>query len=282
VSYFINTRGSAYGAVCDPYVLTGDPLVDPPAMAPVPYETVPSLVSNKDVLLVTHGFNVSYVDGLRSLGRLESLVTPGPSEFVFSVLWPGDWVIPAVNYPFTEKIATQVGKRLSAFCNRWLAGARSLSFASHSLGARVVLQTVAGLTRKAHHVCLTAGAIEADCLTAEYQAATANSDAIVTLSSMEDKVLSPAYPVGDLIADILDVDHKPFERALGREGPASPFGPPVAADQIPDLPPYDHGDYLPPADLTQAVPNAAAKWTNTTAFIARAFRGATQTWPRNL
>ena len=279
MSYFINLRGSGYGAVVDPYVLEGDVLANPPLMASTPYEAVPQLVKGRDVLLTTHGFNVNYIDGLRCLGRLEGLIAPTASEFMFGVLWPGDWVIPAINYPFTEKIATQTGQRLSAFCNRWLAGARSISFVSHSLGARVVLQTISGLNCRARNVCLTAGAIEADCLTAEYRVADANSNAVVTLSSMDDRVLEFAYPVGDLIADILDADHKPFERALGREGPTIPFGPSIAADEIPDAPPYDHGDYLPPSDLAQPVPDPGAKWTRTTTFMARSFRDQTQTWP---
>lgn len=279
MSYFINLRGSEYGAICDPYVLEGDILANPPAMAPIAYEAVPALVKGMNVLLTTHGFNVNYVDGVRALGRLESLIAPTTSELIFGVLWPGDWVIPAVNYPFTEKIATQAGQRLSTFCNRWLAGARSLSFVSHSLGARVLLQTVRGFSRKAHNLCLTAAAIEDDCLTTEYRAATANCDAIVTLSSMEDWVLALAYPPGDLIADILDCDHKPFQRALGRAGPANPFGAPISADEIHDAPPYGHGNYMPPADLTQAVPDPNALWTKPTSFMARAFRGQTQTWP---
>jgi hypothetical protein len=279
VSWFVNLRAGPFGAVCDPYVLQGDIAADPPGMVSTPYEAIPAIVKARNVLLATHGFNVDYVNGLRSLGRLESLVAPTASEVVLGVLWPGDWVIPAVNYPFEEKVAKDVGKRLAAFCNRWLAGAASLSFASHSLGARVVLEAVAGLNRNARQVCITAGAIGADCLAAEYEAAAARADSIVTLSSMEDKVLSLAYPVGDFIADLLDQDHKLFERALGREGPERPFGPQVTAAQIPDQPPYDHGDYFPPANLALPSPDPASKWSKATDFVIRAFRGAQQSWP---
>ena len=279
MTYFINLRAGSYGSVCDPYVIAGDILSDPPGMASVPYESIPALVKGKDVLLATHGFNVGYVDGLRSLGRLETVLAPTAGEMVFGVLWPGDWAIPGINFPFEEKIAGHAGQLLGAFCNRWLAGARSLSFVSHSLGARVVLEAVAGLQTKARTLCITAGAIGADCLSAQYQAAAANCLSVVTLSSMEDLVLSLAYPVGDIIADILDMDHKPFERALGREGPETPFGPPISAAQIPDAADYNHGDYLPPADLAAPVPDPNAKWTQSAGFMARAFRGMRQTWP---
>jgi hypothetical protein len=281
LSYFINLRAGSYGATCEGYVLQGDVEADPPGMISVAYETIPALVKNKNVLLATHGFNVSYVDGLRSLGRLETVLAPTAGEVVFGVLWPGDWAIPAVNYPFEDKIAAQSGRLLAAFCNRWLAGAANLSLMSHSLGARVMLETLAGLQgRRVRNLCIAAGAIGADCLTDQYPAAVENCDAVVTLSSMEDLVLSLAFPVGDLIADILDADHKPFQRALGREGPETPYPtPPIGADQIPDGDGYNHGDYLPPSALAAAVPDPNAKWWAATTFFARAFRGQPQTWP---
>ena len=279
MTYFINLRAGSYGAVCDPYVLEGDVLSDPPGMASTPYESIPALVKGRDVLLAAHGFNIGYVDGLRSLGRLETTLAPKPGEIIFGVLWPGDWVIPAINYPFEENIAVHAGQLLGIFCNRWLSGARSLSFVSHSLGARVVLEAITVLQTKARSLCIAAGAIGADCLTAEYQSAAANCETVITLSSMEDMVLSLAFPIGDLIADILDDDHKPFERALGREGPDSPYGPPISAAQIPDVPPYGHGDYLPPADLEQPVPDPQAKWSAAADFMGRAFRGERQVWP---
>jgi hypothetical protein len=281
LTYFLNLRAGPYGAVCSPYVLQGDAMADPPAMTSVPYESIGNLVAGKNVLLATHGFAVNYVDGLRSLGRLEAVLAPSANEFIFGVLWPGDWAVPAVNYPFEDKIAAHCGRLLGAFCNRWLTGAASLSLLSHSLGARVMLETLAGLQgRRVRNLCIAAGAIGADCLTDQYPNAVQNCDAVVTLSSMEDLVLSLAFPVGDLIADILDLDHKPFQRALGREGPETPYPhPPIGAAQIADAPPYDHGDYLPPSDPAAAVPDPMAKWWQSTAFMGRAFRGQPQTWP---
>jgi hypothetical protein len=284
VALFINLRGPGYQAVGSPIVLEGDPLIagQDPQMTVLTGDVLRARAAGRSVLLATHGFNVNYVDGLRGLARLEAMVAAGATELVIGVLWPGDFVIPAINFPFSEKVAAQAGKVLGKFCNDHLSQAASLSFVSHSLGVRVVLEAAEALKRRPRDICIAAGAIGADCLTAEYAAAASNSDALVTLSSMADQVLALAFPPGDLIADILNLDHKPFQRALGRRGPQTPYGPPVTAAQIPDALGYNHGDYMPPADLTKPVPDPDphARWPSATAFMARAFRGSPQSWPR--
>jgi hypothetical protein len=276
VTYFVNLRAGPYGSVCDPYVLEGDGTADPPAMTSVTWNAVPLLAKGKDVLLAAHGFNVSYANGLACLAHLEAALAIQPGELFLGVLWPGDWVIPAVNYPFEDKIASHGGALLGGFCNRWLAGARSLSFLSHSLGARVVLEAIKASSRPVRRACITAGAVNADCLNAEYQAAAANCGEIRTLSSMQDLVLKFAYPPGDLLADLMDPDHIPFEPALGRGGPIAPYGADVRPSEIADAPPYDHGDYFPPA--ASPLP-AGGKWRQAAAFMAAAFRGQSPAWP---
>jgi hypothetical protein len=281
VTLFLNTRGASYGAVVTPLLLEGDAVATPPQLSPVPEAAISSWIGGKSVLLATHGFNVNLQDGARSLGRLETMIAPRPSERVIGVLWPGDFVIPAINYPFTEKIAAHAGQLVGDFCNRYLGAAARLSFVSHSLGARVVLEAIQALKRRAYSLCIAAGAVGADCFAVEYAAAAKNCDSVVTLSSMADLVLELAYPPGDLIADLFDWDHKAFERALGRRGPETPFGSPITAAQIPDQLGYDHGDYMPPGDLAQPVPdpNPNTKWPRATAFLANAFRGERQPWP---
>ena len=73
------------------------------------------------------------------------------------MLWPGDSIIPIVDYPIEGNVAMQSGDFLAEFCNTSCASAQSFSFASHSLGARFVLQAVAKLNRKAQSVCLSRG-----------------------------------------------------------------------------------------------------------------------------
>jgi hypothetical protein len=282
MTYFVNLRAGPYGSVCDPYVLEGDGTATPPAMTSVFRNALPILAKGKDVLLAAHGFNVSYENGLCSLGHLEAALNMRRNELFLGVLWPGDWVIPAINYPFEYKIASHGGALLGGFCNRWLASARSISFLSHSLGARVVLEAIKASVLPIRRACITAGAISADCLTVGYKGATKNCGEIRTLSSMMDLVLEFAYPPGDLMADILDPDHAPFEPALGRGGPIAPHGPTVLPSEIADSPPYghyDHSDYFPPSIPTLPPAHPNDKWRRAVAFMASAFRGQAPTWP---
>ena len=157
MTLFANLRGSSYGAVVDPILIDGDPFAaEPPAMRAFPWPGVEQRFAGKDVVLVTHGFNVSYVSGLRSLARLEQALHLGPQVQFLGVLWPGDWVVPAINYPFAINVARHAGTKLGGFCNQWLANARSLSFVSHSLGARVILEAVQALHRRTRMLCVTA------------------------------------------------------------------------------------------------------------------------------
>ena len=280
MTYFVNLRAGAYGAVCDPYVLKGDGTADPPVVTSVYWDALPILAKGKDVLLAAHGFNVSYESGLASLTRLEAALQIRPNELFLGVLWPGDWVVPAVNYPFEDNIASHAGTLLGGFCNRWLASATSLSFLSHSLGARVILEAIKASSRRVRRACITAGAVNAACLTEEYAAVVGNCDEIRTLSSRMDLVLELAYPPGDFLADILDPDHPPFEPALGRGGPISPYGPSIRAYEIADAPPYDHSNYFPPSGPLPPPAGQPPEWEAAVAFMASAFRGQTPAWPQ--
>ena len=250
MTLFVNLRAGPYGAVCSPYVLRGDPLADdPPMMTPMLWESIPPLARRRRVILAAHGFNVPYADSLRSLGRLEAALQIQPSELFLGVTWPGDWIVPAINYPFEEGVAAKAGRLLGAFCGRWLAGASTVTLVSHSLGARVILEAIKSSSRRIHHACLAAGAINDRCLIDEYAAAAENCDVITTLSSLEDTVLEYAYPLGDVLADVLLPDHRECEAALGRRGPAAPIPTRVTPYEIPDADGYDHHDYFPPGSV---------------------------------
>jgi hypothetical protein len=278
MTLYVNLRAGAYGAVCSPYVLEGDGLASPPILASVDWSAVPYRVRGKRVLLATHGFNVSYQSGVCSLAQLEQALSMRPDEVFLGALWPGDWAIPAINYPVEDGIASHAGRLLGGFCNQWLRSAQSVSVLSHSMGARVVLETIKASTRPMRVACITAGAVNAACLREEFAASAANCDQIVILSSRKDLVLEFAYPPGDLVADILDPDHPPFEPALGRGGPTAPWGSSVRPYEIPDADGYDHGDYFPPG--AGAPPGSPpAKWTEAARFMAAAFRGGSPPWP---
>lgn len=279
MSLFANLRGTSYGTVIEPYLMDGDPFAaNPPLMQALPWPVVGPRVAGKDLVLATHGFNVSYTSGLRSLARLEPHLNLPASSLFIGILWPGDWIIPAINYPFSIPVARHAGRKLGDFCNRRLAGASSLSFISHSLGARVILEAVSSLERRRPRVlCITAGAVNDDCLDAEYVSAGAEADLVQTLSSRGDHVLRLAYPVGDAIGEILHDDHIPFRRALGIAGPSAPIPGNVERGETLN-PALDHDDYLPP-DTLPRMPDPPGPWQYAAAFMSRALRGATPRWP---
>ena len=63
-----------------------------------------------------------------------------PSVFV-GLLWPGDSVwLHALSYPEEPRVANKAGQLIAPFIENNLSAAASISFASHSLGARVVLE----------------------------------------------------------------------------------------------------------------------------------------------
>jgi len=259
-------------------MLRGDGSADAAGWATVGADEWASVAAGRDLLFATHGFNVSRAHGAAALDRLGRTLDLGAAGLFVGLLWPGDAWIPVVDYPFEGGVAIDCGQRLAAFCNASCASAQSLAFFSHSLGARVVLEAVARLDRKARLLCVAAGAVNRDCLWREYWDASLNASRITVLASRKDLVLKVAFAVGDPLADLLHDDHTPFQAALGATGPAPPE--PVAFPwQIPDDEDYGHGDYLPPPDDGDQPPPADAQWLRVAGFLGRAFRGEPQTWP---
>ena len=275
MTYFLNFRtNDVGGGVTDPVLYEGDGTAPATGWLLIQSERIPALVAGKNILFATHGFNVNKPDGANALGLLDQyLQLPSPNMFV-AVLWPGDTIIPFINYPIEGGVAMDCGNRLANFCASSCASAQSLSFVSHSLGARLVLQAVAELQgqRRASSVCLTAAAINQDCLIDEYADAAQNCDRISVLASQCDLVLKLAFPIGDPISNLLGADHNPFQPALGLQGPPTPAAAPIVAPwQISITELFDHLDYLPPK-----VPD---RWQEAAGFMKRAFLGLPQTWP---
>lgn len=278
MTLFLNFRTrSAGGAVnTNPQLYDGLGDRTQPGWTLIPQARLRATFAGKSILFGVHGFNVTQLNGAVSFGLLDHhLGLSDPNIFV-GVLWPGDSVIPVIDYPFEGNVAIDCGQRLAAFCNEFCDTAQALSFVSHSLGARLVLEAVSALNRKASTLCLTAAAINRDCLTAEYAAAANNCEQISILASREDKVLKLAFPIGDPLSLLLHADHSPFQVALGAEGPPTPALRQVRQPwQIGDSEQtggnYDHGDYLPP--------NTPRKWPSVADFIKRAFLEQAQIWP---
>lgn len=216
-------------------------------------------VSGRDVLIATHGFNVNREDGIASLSNWGSLLQLGSGAAFVGLLWPGDSVwAHGLDYPGEPRVADDAGALLGPFIDATFAGAASISFASHSLGARVVLAAIANMNLKVRRLTLMAGAIDDDCLSTEFGGAVAKIGTISILSSMKDTVLSKLFPLGNFVAGILTQGHPWWHAAIGHCGPAQTWPANFTAPfMIPDAWNFDHGNYLqinPPPMPTIAVP----------------------------
>jgi hypothetical protein len=216
-------------------------------------------IRGQNVLIGTHGYNVNRADGISCLSNWEALLQfDRPSVFV-GLLWPGDSIwAHGLDYPEEPKIANEAGLLIGPFLDANFGDSASISFASHSLGARVVLQTVSKMSLAVRRTTLMAGAIDDNCLDTEFKAAAAKIGVVSVLSSKKDDVLSALFPLGNLIGGIIAEGHPWWHAALGHCGPSKPrpgnFQSPF---EIPSNWNYGHHDYLridPPPPPTIALP----------------------------
>ena len=105
------------------------------------------------------------------LSNWGSLLQLPPGSAFVGLLWPGDsmWAH-GLDYPGEARVADDAGALVAAFIDANFQSAASVSFASHSLGARVVLATISKMTMRVRRLTLMAGAIDDDCLTTEFAA----------------------------------------------------------------------------------------------------------------
>ena len=283
MSLYLNLR---YGAVggglrTEPYLIEGDGRVARPLMVSLSAGQAAERVAGRTLVFTVHGFNVSYDSGLRSLARLEDrLAAHLPANFLMiGVLWPGDFIVPAINYPGEWRDAVNGGRALARFANTTLRGAADVCFLSHSLGGRLALEAAAGLNRKAARVCLTAPATDNDCLESPYDTAVANSGQLTYLASMKDMVLKLAYPIGDWAGDLfMGDDDDALRGALGRFGAKWPrtHKPTAWGFKVADSLKYGHGSYFPPGKAsatTEPSHEAVAR------FAATFLKGGAPVWP---
>lgn len=212
----------------------------------LPLTALQAAIRGCHVLIATHGFNVNRADGIQSLNHWASLLQlPKPSAFV-GLLWPGDSVwAHGLDYPDEPKVADRAGALLAPFLDANFEDAASISFASHSLGARVVLATIEKLSQPVRRLTLMAGAIDDDCLNKEFARAAAKVGAISVLASEKDTVLSHLFPLGNFVAGILDVGHPWWRAAVGHCGPVAAWPANFQAPfMIPDAWNFNHGNYL--------------------------------------
>jgi hypothetical protein len=238
-------------------------------------------IRGRNVLIGTHGFNVNRSDGIDCLNTWGSLLQLTSQDVFLGLLWPGDSVwAHGLDYGEEPKIADEAGELLGPFLDILLTDAASVSFASHSLGARVILQTVLRMNTKPRRLILMAGAIDDDCLTNEFKAAADKVGEISVLASQRDEVLTMAFPLGNFAAGIIDQGHPWWRGALGLNGPVQPWpGNFHGLYQIPANWAYGHHHYLQfdPAS-TEAIPMPVDVPGNGSGLPAQGADGWQETW----
>jgi hypothetical protein len=265
----------------------------PPPMTLASWAEVGAAVAGKHVCFLVHGFNVDRDRGYTGLGAMGQemrhggalLGLPpreGPLDFfvrgadvVVPVLWAGDWYLP-INYPFLLPDVRQTGKYFSQLILSAATQMSRVSFVSHSMGARVVFETVQQTVAAAAKMSLRRPEFDTALLMA---AATSDeifddpdyADAIdairrfVVVTSRADTVLSEAFPAGNAVEQLLWTHDPGANDALGRYGPRLKTGSKAIGKTVwyeiplPDHqsdPGQNHGDYVPsPWEPTPPYPN---------------------------
>jgi hypothetical protein len=232
------------GLAATPAVHQGTSISD---YADLRLDSLQAAIRGRDVLIAAHGFNVNRADGIACLSNWGSLLQlPQPYSAFIGLLWPGDSVwAHGLDYPDEPKIADEAGALLARFLDANFQNAASISFASHSLGARVVLETISQMSLPVRRLTLMAPAIDDDCLTTEFQAAVARIGSISVLASKKDSVLSMDFPLGNFFAGILAAGHPWWRAALGHCGPVAPWPANFQAPfELPNDWKFEHGNYL--------------------------------------
>lgn len=246
-------------------------------------DPIADLFLEKRVVFLLHGYNVDLKDGKEKLLRFADRLPSMQDAALVATLWPGDHWLGAFSYPFEWRDARDTSAQLVRFIGDNLRRNVPLSFVTHSLGARVAMDTVRKICQigfRIEQICLMAPAIDDDSLSdvRVYLRATKHSRRVSVLSSVEDKVLKLAYPVGDLLYTLF-YRGEMWDQALGYHGPRPE---PELGQSVPEnvyhvaIPPLrgaDHGDYLPdksPNDKQKSAAffaNAALKGANSPRYI---------------
>lgn len=159
--------------------------------------------------------------------------------------WPGplDW-LDALVYPAAVHTAQEAAALLADLIER-IPGLLRVHFVAHSLGCRVVLETLEKLWAGGHPaigaVCLMAASVERDAVApggefADLLAALGEAGSeMLVLHSRRDKVLRFTFPLGQSLAD-----EGFLPEALGLEGPPPGMPGRVSGRRIAGA---NHGDY---------------------------------------
>lgn len=248
--FFLDLRERATGGAVLParVVIPAAPLGDPSA-------TLDALSVRQRVVFVTHGFNVDRASGLAQTKAFADRLDLPPDVARVCVVWPGDSAIGPASYSFEGNKADDTAAGLADFIRWALPPGTELSFISHSLGARVVFETIKRLPKGAYpvpQVCVMAAAVD-DFSVSEppvYMRQVQAAGRVAVLASERDNVLRWWYPMGDLLQAFVFFWKDVSGLALGYHGPRPGRFDAVPANvdhvQIPTAAGVDHSDYLFP------------------------------------
>jgi len=213
----------------------GGKLLDPG----VYHGLLPDALARRTCLVLIHGFNNSdsgaataYFAFRKRERALFNTVDPDVFEAQFGdTFWPGDaqWgffdKLDFLIYPTAVHTAVDAAKDLDALLAK-LPNLERVDFIAHSLGARVVLETLVLLRKRAlpkiARVVLMAPAVPSEMLEPGgkffdlLMQLWAEGIEVRVLHSLDDKVLHWAFPPGQSLAGKAEAS----ERALGRYGPS--------------------------------------------------------------
>lgn len=259
--YFLDFRGKDCGGP----VLPGRIV----AVQGVKSGTEDDLRREARVVFLVHGFNVDRASGQRNLNSLATELRSVPDAALVAVTWPGDSWANALSYPLEGNDADDTASELSRFIQRVIMPGTPLSFVSHSLGARVVMETLKRLPLAQYEIaqiCVMAAAIDdfSFAARADYRPQIESASRVAVLASQRDTVLKFAYPAGDLLQSFLFFWKDTPGLALGLRGPRAIDGEDVPKcvlhEQIPDGDEVNHSDYL--GDVANKRPRAAARYAD--------------------
>ena len=247
---------------------------------------VQRLVQGRHVCFLVHGFNVDRDGGYTGLGAMAqemagngALTLANPPvdlrtsgvDVVVPVLWAGDWYLP-INYPFLLGDVRATARHFAEFIWSSASQMRRVSFVTHSMGARVVLEAVLATLSAQGRFALpmfdtaifTAAAVTDQALDLpEFAPAVAAFRRIAVVSSTADSVLSGAFPLGNAVEEALWWNDRGRDVALGLDGPQ--LSPAAAARGKTVWYPqsdHDHGDYLPRPLAPDSPPRYVNGWSD--------------------
>ncbi|HLF29439.1 MAG TPA: alpha/beta hydrolase [Xanthomonadales bacterium] len=228
--------------------------------------TLDDIALEPQLTFLVHGFNVNRPEGEAALLQLADMLTSSRIGGRVAVLWPGDHWTGPLSYSFEGKDADDTAIELTDWINDH-APEVGINFIAHSLGSRVVLETISrlnGTNRTVPQVCLMAAAVDDDCLSdpAVYLQTGNKIGRLASLSSKKDYVLRFTYPAGDLLQAFLFADDA-SGLALGYHGArkhqkSKTLVPDNLFDaRIPKARKAGHGDYLPDSQPNNEQQSAA-------------------------